>query len=137
MQHTDKFIKVTNFSGSTDLRSSLFSPCVIAESSSGSLGLAMATTAEELKVKNSSGSIDSKVEYAKDVASVSSYENRSGSLNVALEGWSGFLTAESRSGSKNVRGHGLERWNNGWKKGTGASTAAFTSQSGSIDIEVL
>ena len=136
-QRIDKFTKITNSSGSTSLRSSLFSPSVVAEASSGSLGLAMATTATELKVKNSSGSVNGEVEYVKDDTSVSSYENRSGSLNINLKGWSGFLTAESRSGSKNVGGRGLERWNDGWKKGSGASTAAFISQSGSMNIQVL
>jgi len=97
----------------------------------------MTTTAAELKIKNSSGSIAGDVEYANDVVSVSSYRNSSGSLNIAMTGWTGFLTAESSSGSKKVGGQGLERWNNGWKKGNGTSTAAFTSQSGSIKVEVL
>lgn len=136
-QHIDEFTKVTNSSGSTNLRSSLFSPSVIAESSSGSLGLTMATTAAELKVKNSSGSVAGEVEYTEDAASVSSYENSSGSLNIKLKGWTGFVTAASGSGSKNVGGQGLERQNDGWKKGNGASTAAFTSRSGSINIQLL
>jgi len=58
-------------------------------------------------------------------------------VNVRLRGWTGFLTAQSSSGSKNIFGQGLERWNDGWKKGSGDSTVAVTSQSGSIKIEVL
>jgi DUF4097 and DUF4098 domain-containing protein YvlB len=136
-QTIDTFTKISNSSGSTALRSSLSSPSVSAESSSGSLGLSLTTTATELKIKNSSGSIGGEVEYAGGEDSVSEYVNSSGGLKVVLKGWEGFLTAESQSGSKNVGGNGLERWNEGWKKGSGKSKAAFRSQSGSINVEVL
>jgi len=136
-QHVDKFIKITDSSGRTKLGSSLFSPSVIVKSSSGSLGFAVVTTATELKFKNSSGSIVGDVEYTKDVTSISTYENNSGSLNIKLKGWTGFLTADTSSGSKHVEGRGLEKWNDGWKKGDGASKALFTTQSGSIRIEAL
>ena len=136
-QHLDKFIKVSNSSGSTKLHSSLISPSVHAESLSGSVDLALATTATDLLVKNSSGSVGGGIEYAKDATSVSSFESSSGSLNVSMKGWTGFLTAESDSGSKNVGGNGLERWNDGWRKGTGPSTAGFISKSGSIKVRVL
>jgi hypothetical protein len=136
-QHTSKFINITNSSGSSNLRSSLFSPLVSAESSSGTLLLRIATTATELKVKANSGSTSGEVKYVEDEVSVSSYENTSGSLDIKMIGWTGFLTAESRSGSKDVRGRGLERWNEGWKKGHSDSTAAFRSHSGSIKVGVL
>jgi len=136
-QQTDKFTTITNSSGSTSLRSSLSSPYVAVESSSGSVALKTVTTATDLKVKNSSGSIGGEIEYVSDNTSVSRFENSSGSQNVRLRGWTGFLTAQSSSGSKNIFGQGLERWNDGWKKGSGDSTVAVTSQSGSIKIEVL
>jgi DUF4097 and DUF4098 domain-containing protein YvlB len=136
-QHVDKFIKITNSSGSTKLGSSLFSPSVIVKSYSGSLRLTVVTTAIELKFKNYSGSIAGDVEYSSDVTSISTYENDSGSLNIKLKSWTGFLTAESRSGSRHVTGHGLEKWNDGWKKGDGASKSMFITQSGSIRIEAL
>lgn len=136
-QYADRFINVSNSSGSTKLASSLFSPSVDVKSSSGSLGFTVATTATELKFKNSSGSIFGDVEYSNKVISSSTYENSSGSLNVKLKGWTGFLTADSSSGSKRVEGQGLEKWNDGWRKGDGDSKARFATQSGSIRIEVL
>jgi hypothetical protein len=135
-QIIDTFTKVTNSSGSTNLNSSLFSPSVSAETNSGSLGLRMKTTATEFSVKNSSGSLHGCVEYPEDIPSASSYENKSGSLNITLRGWNGFLTAATKSGSKKVGGSGLERWNDGWKRGTGESTASFKTQSGSLKVEV-
>lgn len=136
-QHADTFIKITNSSGSTELGSSLFSPSVVVKSSSGSLGFTIVTTATELKFKNSSGSIIGDVEYSNDVTSTSTYENSSGSLNIKLEGWTGFLAVDSSSGRKHVTGQGLVKWNDGWKKGDGASKAMFTTQSGSIRVEAL
>lgn len=136
-QAVDKFIKVTNANGSTALRSSLFSPSVLVEATSGSLALAATTTATDLKVKNSSGLINGSVEYSDKAVSVSAYENKSGSLNITLKGWSGTLTAASGSGSKSVRGHGLKKFNGGWKKGDGESKASFISRSGSIKVEIL
>jgi len=135
-QLVDQFIKTSNSSGGTDLRSSLSSPSVLVEARSGSLRLAATTTATEFKVKNFSGSINGDVEYSKET-SVSSYENGSGSLNIALKSWSGFLTADSGSGSKHIRGQGLEKWKGGWRKGDEDSTATFTTRSGSIDVEVF
>jgi len=138
-QHIDKFTTITNSSGSTKLGSSIFSPSVSVVSSSGGLGLSITTTAVDLMVKNSSGSVRGEVDfvYEEDAVSVSSYENSSGSLQIRLSGWTGFLTAETSSGSKNVGGRGLERWNNGWRNGKGASTAAFKTQSGSLKVEVM
>jgi len=136
-QRLEKFIKVDNSSGNTNLRSLLSSPSVLVEAMSGSLALSTTTTATTLKVKNSSGSINGDVEVSKNSTSDSTYENGSGSIKVTLKGWSGFLTAESGSGSKRVEGHGLERWNDGWKKGDGNSKARFTTHSGSINVEVL
>jgi DUF4097 and DUF4098 domain-containing protein YvlB len=136
-QLVDKFIKVTNSSGSIALRSSLSSPSVQVEANSGSLDLAATTTATKLELKSSSGTIDGKVEYSNNVSSVSTYENNSGSLDIKLKGWTGFLTANSGSGSKDIRGQGLEEFNNGWKKGNGDSKAMFSTNSGSIDVEVL
>jgi len=101
------------------------------------MDLSIGTTATALELKSLSGSIFGEIGYINDSVSVSSYKTGSGSLNIKLKGWTGLLTAESGSGSKNVGGHGLERWNDSWKKGSGASTAAFTSQSGSIKVEVL
>jgi len=135
-QIVDKFIRVSNNSGGTAMRSSLSSPSVSVEATSGSLGLAATTTATELKVKNMSGSISGGVEYSKATSS-SSYENSSGALSITLKEWTGFLTASSSSGSKKVEGRGLEKWNDGWKKGDGDSKARFTTQSGSIRVEVL
>ena len=120
-----------------NLRSSIFSPSVSAESFSGSINLDIATTATELRVKGLSGSISGDVVYVGDEVSVSSFENRSGGSSIRMKNWSGFLTAESRSGSKEVRGRGLERWNEGWRNGRGDSTADFMTYSGSLKIEVL
>lgn len=136
-QYADRFIKVSNSSGSTKLGSSLFSPSVDVKSLSGSLWFTVATTATQLKFKNSSGSMVGDVEYADKVISNSTYENSSGSLNVKMKVWTGFLTADSSSGSKHVEGRGLEKWDDGWKKGDGGSKAMFATQSGSIRIEVL
>jgi DUF4097 and DUF4098 domain-containing protein YvlB len=136
-QLVDKFIKITNSSGSTALRSSLSSLSVLIEATSGSVRLAATTTATEFKVKNSSGSINGEVGYSKEVTSVATYGNKSGLVNITLKGWTGFLTAESGSGSKHVGGQGLEKLNDGWKKGDGDSRATFTTQSGSINVKAL
>lgn len=135
-QYVSKFIKVTSSSGSTALRSSLYSPSVLVEAMSGLLVLSATTTARELKVKNSSGSINGNVEYSKDATSVSTYETKSGSLNVTLKRWTGFLTVDSGSGSKHVGGDGLEKFNDGWKKGDGDSKAMFKVHSGSIKVKI-
>lgn len=135
-QTVDKFIKIANSSGSTSIRSSLSSPSVLVDGSSGSISLSAVTTATELQVKNRSGIISGDVEYAKQTSN-STYENGSGSLNVTLKGWTGFLTADNKSGSKHVGGRGLEKWNDGWKNGDGDSKARFSTQSGSIKVEVL
>jgi antitoxin component YwqK of YwqJK toxin-antitoxin module len=103
------------------------------------LKLGIATTATKLQIGNSSGSITGEVEYVNGEKndSVSEYQNHSGELRVRLSGWTGFLTAENGSGSKNVGGSGLERWNEGWRKGNGKSTASFRNHSGSLKVEVL
>lgn len=69
--------------------------------------------------------------------SVSEYSNNSGGMGIRLSGWTGFLTVENGSGSKNVGGSGLERWNEGWRMGSGKSTASFRNHSGSLKVEVL
>ena len=103
--------------------------------------LGLATTATKLQIGNSSGSITGAVEYVNSngekAASVSEYENRSGSLNVRITGWEGFLTAKNGSGALHVGGSDLERVDGGWRRGKGDSTASFKSGSGSLKIEVL
>ena len=136
-QFVEKFIKVTNSSGNTALRSSLSSPSVQVESLSGSIALAVKTAATDLKIKNNSGSIQGSVDYSKEATSTSLFENKSGSLSITLKHWTGFLTAESSSGSKQIRGDGVERWNDGWKKGDRDSVATFTTQSGSINVKAV
>lgn len=136
-QHVNEFIKVINSAGSTSIRSSLSTPSVLVEATSGLLVLSATTTATELTVKNSSGSIKGNVEYSKEATSVSTYESRSGSLNLTLRGWTGSLTADSGSGSKHVGGQGLEKLSDRWKKGDGDSKATFTTRSGSINVKTL
>lgn len=54
---------------------------------------------------------------------------------MSLRGWSGFLTAKTGSGDCRVTG--LERWNNGWRKGKGDATAAFVTQSGGFGLRLF
>jgi DUF4097 and DUF4098 domain-containing protein YvlB len=137
-QLAEKFIKVTNSSGSIAMRSSLSSPSVSIDGKSGSMSLATTMTqATEHDIRNTSGSVSGEINYAKHATSVATYGNVSGSLNITLSGWSGFLTAYSLSGSRNIKGSDLERYNDGWRNGDGESTATFKTVSGSINVKVL
>lgn len=136
-QFVDNFIRVTNSSGGTALNSSILSPSLLCNTSSGTLGLAAMTTASEIKIKNVSGSINGEVKYSPQNTSDSTFENNSGSINVTLQGWTGYLTANSSSGGKHVGGQGLEKWKGGWKKGVSDSKATFITHSGAINVKIL
>lgn len=136
-QRCDGLVQVTSSSGAIKICSTIFAPSVQVQCLSSSLFLNLVTAATQLKVKSSSGSLTGEVKYLKDVNSVSMYENSSGQLDVKLRDWSGILTAESGSGSKTIRGVGLEELDNYWKKGGSQCKASFVTKSGSISVRLL
>lgn len=136
-QYAERFVKVTCTSGEIKLLSSIFTPDLQIESTSGSVKLLSATNAKKLKLSNKSGSVNADLDFMDSGTSDTTYESASGSLNVKLRRWSGYITAQSGSGSKKIVGRGLKQINGGWQNGDGASTAHFTTKSGSIRVEIL
>lgn len=65
-QVVDRAIKVRNSSGGTDLASTMDSPVVGVQVSSGSVRLGFVTTAKETEVRNSSGGVAGHVQYRKE-----------------------------------------------------------------------
>lgn len=136
-QHVRVFTKLANSSGHISISSSVFTPDLQISSQSGSIKLLTATNASCFGLSNFSASIDADIDCMNKDASEGNYDSRSGSMRIVLRRWSGFLTAQSGSGSKKIFGDNLRQINGGWQKGEGSSSANFTTKSGSIHVEAL
>lgn len=139
-QIADDFITVETRSGGIKCLSSLLSPKLMVQSQSGTISTVAATNAGEIRIKNGSGSINADLDLMDVASSDTAMECGSGSVSAKLRRWSGLVTAQSKSGSRSVRGDGVVQdkdGGGGWHKGSGDAKLAVTTKSGSIKVELL